>query len=298
MTNDSKKKFNWRAFVSVLTAISCIGMTFSGVILFVVPPGRIANWSGWTLMLLTKHQWSALHLWFSLIFVVVAIWHLLLNWKPFINYFKDKASRTFALRLEWTAAVILCAGVLIATLADIRPFSSLSDWNEAIKFSWDEPARQGPVPHAELMTLSELAGYARDVDVDAMLENLAAQGIEAASGDDVVGEIAEQHNITPQQLYDIAVGRQASRGGRRGGRRGLGGSDNSEGQSGYMNEPARPRFGQMTIRRYCEQMGMNETRALQNLQDAGFGASADTTLREIADTAGVHPSQIRRIIER
>ena len=42
METKAKKQFNWRSFVSVLTAFSFIGLTFTGFILFVVSPGRIA----------------------------------------------------------------------------------------------------------------------------------------------------------------------------------------------------------------------------------------------------------------
>jgi len=311
MTNNSKKKFSWRAFVSVMTAISFVGMTFSGVILFVVPPGRIANWSGWTLMALTKDQWSALHLWFSLIFVVAAVCHLWLNWRSFVNYFKDKISKSFALRSEWTAALILCSLVLVATLAEVKPFSSLSDWQESIKYSWDDPGRRGPIPHAELMTLAELTKYVQGIDVDTMLKNLAAQGIQATSGDAVVGELADAHNLTPQQLYNIAVGQQGSgrsrgggdRGWGRGGGRGRGGfgsGEHREDSSGEQNENMGSLdgrgFGRMTVSQYCDQMGVDKATAMQGLQSAGFKGSENMTLREIADEAGVHPSEVRRIL--
>lgn len=301
MGSKANRQFNWRAFVSVLTAISFVGMTFSGVILFVVPPGRIANWSGWTLIGLTKHQWIALHLWFSLIFVAASVWHLWLNWRPFVGYFKNKVSKAFALRGEWTVALILCVVVLLATLAGVRPFSSLSEWNESIKHSWDDPGRRGPIPHAELMTLTELAKYVEDVDVDTMLGNLKAQGIEVASGAAVVGELAEEHGTTPQQLYDIAVGRTGPGRGRGGGARGgFGGGgrreETSAGQSEHLGSPAGRGFGRMTVSQYCDEIGLDEATALQSLRAAGFKASADTTMREIADAAGVHPSEVRRIL--
>ena len=75
------------AKTTVLAALSFIGMVFTGVILFVVPPGRIANWTGWTLIGLTKHQWIGLHDWFSVIFIAASVFHIYLNWiKTYLQF--------------------------------------------------------------------------------------------------------------------------------------------------------------------------------------------------------------------
>jgi len=287
MSKDTTKQFSWRAFFSVLTALSFIGMVFTGVILFVVPPGRIANWTGWTLLGLTKHQWIGLHDWFSIIFVVASVFHVYLNWKLFVSYFKSKVSKAFALRIEWALALVICGIVFLGTLGDITPFSSLLAWNESIKHSWDSPQRRAPIPHAELLTLIELAEQVRDVDLETMLTNLKAGGIEVESADVVLGELAEDYNITPARLYDIALG-QAVRG------RGHGGPEQGErhGQGG----PGRG-IGQMTLKEYCSQMGFDVNTSVKKLQDAGFKASPDMTIRVIADTAGIHPSEIRTLLE-
>jgi hypothetical protein len=34
------RRFNWRAFISVTTALSFVAMSITGVVLFVTPPGR------------------------------------------------------------------------------------------------------------------------------------------------------------------------------------------------------------------------------------------------------------------
>ena len=287
MSEETRKRFNWRAFFSVLTALSFIGMAFTGVILFVVPPGRIANWTGWTLLGLTKHQWIGLHDWFSIIFVVASVFHVYLNWKLFVSYFKSKVSKAFALRIEWALALVVCGVVFFGTLGDVTPFSSLLVWNENIKHSWDSPQQRAPIPHAELLTLTELAEQVRDVKLESMLTNLKARGIEVESTDVVLGELAEDYNMTPARLYDIALG-QAGRG------RGHGGPEQGEryGQGG-----AGRGIGQMTLKEYCSQTGFDVNTAVKKLQDAGFKASPDMTIRGIADTVGVHPSQIRTLLE-
>ena len=282
MSKDTKIQFGWRAFFSVLAAISLVGMTFTGVILFVVPPGRIANWTGWTLLGLTKQQWIGLHDWFSIIFVVAAGFHLYLNWKAFVSYFKSKIARAFALRAEWAAALVVCLVALVGTIAGVRPFPSLFAWSESIKQSWDSPQQRGPIPHAELLTLTELAAQVPGVELETMLENLKQHGIAVSSPDAVLGELAEAHGLTPARLYDIALGRSgAGRGAGSGGRGGGAGGG----------------FGRLTLKQYCEQIGLDVDTAVRKLKDSGFQAAPETTIRAIADSAGAQPSQIRAVLE-
>ncbi|MCP4612547.1 MAG: DUF4405 domain-containing protein [Planctomycetes bacterium] len=219
MEKNSKMRFNWRAFFSVLSALSFIGMVFTGIILFVVPPGRIANWTGWTLLGLTKHQWIGLHDWFSIIFIAGSVFHVYLNWKALVSYFKNKVSKAFALRIEWAFALVICGVVFIGTLGGVKPFSSLLAWNENIKHSWDSTQQRAPIAHAELLSLTELSEQVRDVSLETILTNLKSRGIEAESADVVLGDLAEAYNMTPAQLYDIALGQAGHGGGHQGGGR-------------------------------------------------------------------------------
>ena len=56
-------------------------------------------------------------------------------------------------------------------------------------------------------------------------------------------------------------------------------------------------IGRMTLKSYCEQTGLDVNAAVKKLQDAGLKAGPEMTIRSIADTAGVHPSEIRNLLE-
>jgi hypothetical protein len=290
MSKEAKTKFNWRSYVSVLTALSFIGMTFTGIILFFVPSGRVANWTGWTMLALSKQQWIGLHDWFSIIFVIASVFHLYLNWKPFVGYFKNKVTRAFGLRAEWALAAVTCIAVFVCTLVGVKPFSSLLAWGESIKHSWDNPRQRAPIPHAELLSLRELAEKVTNVDLETMLSNLKAKGIEVRSPDVVIGELAEAYGMTPARLYDIALG-QAATGIGRGGRHGQAGAEGGRGGG-----PGRG-FGRMTLKQYCEQMDLDLDMAVKKLKEAGFTVSAEMTFRDIADSTGARPSDIPNILE-
>jgi len=290
MSEETKTKFSWRSYISVLTAVSFIGMAFTGIILFFVPPGRVANWTGWTMLALTKQQWIGLHDWSSIIFIIASIFHLYLNWKPFVSYFKSKVTKAFCLRAEWALAAITCIVVFICTLVGVKPFSSLMVWGENIKHSWDSSRQRAPIPHAELLSLAELAEKVPDVDLETMLSNLKAKGIEVESSNVVLGELAEAYGMTPARLYDIALGRTApGRGG--GGPHGQAGADGGRGGGSGRG------FGRVTLKQYCEQMDLDLNTAVKKLKEAGFTAGADLTIRDIADSTGAHPSEIRAILQ-
>lgn len=278
------RRFNGRAFISVTTALSFVAMSVTGVVLFVMPPGRIAYWTGWRMLALTKDQWDGLHIWFSLIFMIAAILHLYLNWRAFLSYFRNKVRKAFALRSEWAMALLLCGVVGWGTLAHVEPFSSLLTWNQAIKRGWDIPVGQAPMPHAELMTLSELARKTDGLEIESMIKNLQAAGIEVQSPDAVLGDLAKKAGMTPRQLYAVATGQSSAP--RTGGGRG---GDRQGQQGGYG-------IGRLTLRQYCEQQNLDLEKTVQKLREKGFKPEPEMTLREIAATGGVHPSAMRDII--
>ena len=210
-----RPRFAWRAMTSVLIAASFTILVFSGVILFVSPPGRIANWTNWNILSLTKKDWIALHIWFSTLFLVVTLFHVFFNWRPLVNYFKDRATRRIGFRWEWVAALAICVGVYAGTRAGVPPFSSLLAFNERVKESWDKPRERAPIPHAELLSLSELAQKA-GVEMAAATNRLQAKGITNISAEMVVQELADKNRRSAQQIYEMILAEPAGRGSGRG----------------------------------------------------------------------------------
>jgi hypothetical protein len=273
-----RTEFRFRPFVSLLTAFSFIVLAVTGAILYITPPGRVANWTNWTFWGLSKHQWIALHICFCTLFLVASILHTWLNFKPLMSYFVSKAKAASALRMEWVLAIAICGIVCIGALRPFVPFSSLLNLNKNIKFSWEKRKQQAPVPHAELLTIEELAKKS-DIEAGTIIQNLKAGGIEASLSD-IFGDIAEQQNLSPNELFMIATGTQAASSGKQhGGGQGGGG------------------FGQKTLKQACEEMRIEPEKAIMALKAAGIEATTGMRTREIADQNNMHPSQIRQILE-
>jgi len=307
MDKEKNKKFKWQAFTSVLVTVFFVLMIFTGIILFLTPPGRVANWTGWRLIALTKHQWGGLHIWFGLMFIIASAFHLYFNWKTLVSYFKDKVSQSFAMRAEWIIALIIPAIVFVGTLAEIKPFSSLLALNEAIKHSWETPSQRAPVPHAESLRLASVSDYIQDVNLETMVANLKAKGIEVSleDADVVFGDLAEASGMTPSQLFEIAVGQSgyyssvASCSNEQRAGSGAEGSRGDGQKSGAANQGggSGSGFGRMTLKQFCAQLELDTNAAIKTLNDLGFVATPDMTIRAIADSAGAHPSEVRTALD-
>ena len=269
-TTPRRNPFQWRAFTSVLIAFSSLALLASGVVLFLSPPGRIANWTDWSILTLSKEEWAGVHMVFSTVFLTAAILHLVFNWRPMLNYFKGKLTRRIGFRWEWAAALALSIGVYAATRVGLPPFSSLLTLNERLKASWDEPADRAPIPHAELLTLEELAVEAK-IDLASGIARLDSGGLEGATPEVIVKDLASRNGIPAQRVYEILIGepKEGGAGHGGGGRRGAGGGP-----------------GRQTLEQFCASEGMDLDASLELLRAEGLKAESDQTLRDIAVNNG------------
>ena len=275
---DGQERFRLRAFVSLLSAFGFLLLAITGIILYVTPPGRIANWTNWTLGGLNKHQWIHLHICFSAVFLIVSVLHVWLNFKALASYFASKAKSALGLRKECILAMAIFGIVIWGALNPFIPFNFLLNLNDRIKFSWAVPQEQPPIPHAEVLSIQELAKQS-DIEVEIVIKNLKEAGIDADFSD-VFGDIAEQQDLSPNELFEIAAGIQDSLSGKH-----HGGDLKGSG------------FGHKTLKQACQEMGADIQKAIDTLENAGINAKPTMRIREIADNNGTHPSQIRQILE-
>lgn len=278
------RSFQWRALISVLVALCFLMLAATGIVLFISPPGRVANWTNWSILGLRKSEWGGIHIWFGLLFLVVSVWHLVLNWRPMLNYFKNRRRRSFGLRREWLVACGIVLGIFIGTKAGVAPFSSLLVWNEAVKGSWEQPQTRAPIPHAELLTLRELAAMA-GTEVPVALVRLEAIGVKGVTGDTVVAKIADQANVPAARVYEIIASNLAKSDA-------AGHGPQSGAGAGGAGGP-----GNKTLVQFCADEGIGLAVAQERLAAKGFKAEASQTLRELAVAHGFsRPFELIEII--
>lgn len=261
--------FQWRALTSVLMTLGFLFLAVSGTVLFLAPPGRVANWTNWTMLGLRKSEWGGVHIWFGSLFLAMTALHVFFNWRPLVSYFKNRVTRVIGFRKEWAVAAGFSAVVFGGVRAELPPFSTFLTWNEGIKESWDRPAERAPIPHAELLSLAALAEKG-GVDPAVATARLNAQGVAGFTGETVVQKIADQAKIPAREVYDIIL---------------KGGS----GAGGHGDGKAGGGLGWKTLAQFCAEEGLALESVRARLARGKVKFTDEMTLREIAASNGQKP---------
>ncbi len=272
-----KGRFSWRAFVSLYITWSSIILLVSGIILYIAPAGRIAKWTHISLLGLEKEQWQALHTVFSFIFVIAIGFHLFYNWKPFISYLKDKFKQAFALRKELYATTLVTFAIFILTLWNVPPFSTIMDIGEYFTESWENEQTEPPIPHAEELSINELAKTVQ-LPVDQILKNLKEQNIEA-SPEMIVKEVAEKYDLTPSELFLKMKVNPVQK------------TESSTSLSGRG-------YGRMKIADICQDINVPLDSALLRLKKFNLEANGEMILRDLADQYDKQPIDLLNIMQK
>jgi hypothetical protein len=268
------RKFHWKVFVSFYVVFSFLALAVSGVVLYIAPPGRIANWSIWTLGALSKAQWQAVHTVVALLFLVAAGFHLYFNWKVLMAYFRSRLAE--GLRMKWELASASAAAVVILTvsIAGVPPFSTVMAFGEDVKNSWSTSATEPPLPHAELLSVEKLADEVK-IPAEAVIANLEKNGIPVESASVTVGQLAVRHNLSPQQVYQKIQSSDAK-------------PKVSVLQGGG--------WGRMTVAQLCERAGITVETGVERLRAQGVEATAASGLRDLGTKLGKSPIDVAKIV--
>ena len=271
-----KKAFSWRVFISFGLFIAVLMMLVSGVILYISPPGRVANWTDWRLMGLTKRGWQHQHIIFGFAFLILSLFHLfVINWKAFFSYLKAKTTAGVKSPAELLAIVILSMLFGVGTYYGIQPFSAVIKFGDAISGSWERQEKQAPVPHAELMTLTQLAEQpGLGGDAAALKTKLEKAGLKVASEEQTLAEIASLNGKTAEEVYAFIAPEKTGR-------------HNIKGQG----------FGKKTLQDIADEGGVAATSLQLALKQKGIEAKLDAPLKSIAENNKIEMSELRQILE-
>ena len=195
------KKINWRSFTSIYMGFSFILMAITGIVLYIAPPGRVAYWSNWFFIGLTKTEWQSVHTIFSFLFVVSGIFHIIFNWKPLISYLRRKAKESLHIRKEFVLTSFSVFIIFTGVYFDAPPFNYVMDFGENMTDSWATSETEPPVPHAELLTVSEFAKIITE-NTDDLVSEFAKIGYTVSDTNETIESLAARYNISPSTLYN------------------------------------------------------------------------------------------------
>jgi hypothetical protein len=269
-----ESKFQLRSFTSFTLVISTIIMSLSGFILYVAPPGRIANWGTWKLMFFTKTEWQALHTIFSYLFFILVVIHLFfVNWRTFLNYFKSKLKSGLNKKWELISALFISLLVFIGTLQSWTPFSPVMKFGEKLKESWEGDFPTPPVLHMEIYTLEKLAIDLDSIAPAELVKTLKENNIKVTGINQTLKEIAAENKVTPSAVYELL-------------------SSKNKKHSGPSAGEIPQGIGRFTVGSTAKVSGKDLQLLIKILKDKGIEADETTTLRFVAEKLGLSPREV------
>ncbi len=201
--NMAGKTLSGRVLTSLCSLSAFVVAGLSGLILYLVPQGRIAYWTDWRLWGLGKTQWTDIHIIASIVFLVTAGFHIYFNWKPLTNYLGSKAAGMLRYRRELAASLVLGLWMVASGILALPPLSYLSVLSDTIKAAWvTSPEYEPPYGHAELLSLKVFCDRL-GIPLDRALAQLKAQGYELAAPSRSLKEIAAARGVSPLELYRV-----------------------------------------------------------------------------------------------
>ncbi len=260
-------------------------MGITGVVLYIVPKGRIAYWVDWRFLGLSKTDWGDIHIVTAILFLVAGGWHLYYNWKAFLGHLRQRAAQGVKLRKELLITVAITLFVAMSALWNIPPLGYLVDLNEAIKDSWAQAEdAEPPFGHAELLSLE---GFCKktDIDVQQAISKLAKMKINLKSADETLEYIAKNNKVSPRVIFGIIKDLRKTKI-----------SETRKG-SELTADDVFERFegtgvGQKTVSEACAMGGEEISRCLFRLERQDLDANPNDTLKTVANREGMRPIQI------
>ncbi len=263
---------------------SLIVLTLNSIVLYVVPEGRISNWAVWKFWGLTKHDWSAQHTTVGFLFLFAGIVHIYLNWKPIMNYMKNKAKQFRLFSGASTVGFLLTLIFVVGTYYHVPPIITIVDFSEQIKEG--AATKYGDPPYGQAQS-SSLQGFAgrMGLDLQKSIDLLGAAGIQVTDEKEMIQDIAKRSGNTPQQVYDIIkpAGLPAST---------EGVDSHTEGGSNGDIEVPKSGMGKKTITQLCDEIGQDCAMIIEGLKKRGMSIDPDQKLKDLAAENGTGPMQM------
>jgi len=206
---DPNSRWYPRSLTSLSVMAGFLIMSLSGVVAFVNPQGRIAYWTDWSMLGLTKEQWGDIHILSSLLFVVAGVIHIYYNWRPLMNYLGQKVASGRKHQREIAITILISLIIVASAVWRIPPLSYLLDLNAYVKELWVvHKDYEPPFGHAELLSLKVFC-QKTNIPLDAAMAALKEQRLAGVEADRLLKDIARANNTSPMAVYRLIKGLEA-----------------------------------------------------------------------------------------
>ncbi len=269
-----------KRFTSLTLLWSFVVLFISSLVLFTEPHGRVAFWSNWQFLGLTKGQWDDLHLCSGTLFSVTALIHLYLNWKMILAYLKKKIRGDAAVWGSFALTLFVC----ISSYLQLPPMKQLIELEEKIKQTQTQKYGNPPFGHAELVPINKLAKFL-GIDPEKFVNALKANKIPVASGKESLKELSGRTGKSPSELFHLAI--ESLKKNIKGPR---------ENTVIHLPSVPPPGTGMMTIDDIARTYHVSRQKLLERLKASNIDASPTETIKEIAKRTKKSPPEIYGIL--
>lgn len=260
-----------RKVTSLTTLLSFILLIITSIILYITPQGKIAFWANWNYWGIGKEEWGALHTNLGLLFIIASIIHTLLNWSCIMTYLKNKAKEFRMFTVDFNIALVITLVITVMTLFNLAPVNAIQTFNHSLKKSAAAKYGEPPYGHAESSTLQSFCKRT-ELNLKDSIKKLEKAELEAVSSEATLSEIATANRMTPQQVYDLIKSEASSQ--------------------KSMPKKAGIGFRRQAMAEVCAEYGLDIDATLKELKDLGIEASAEASLKDIAEQNDMNPSSV------
>jgi hypothetical protein len=267
-----------RKITSLTASLSFICLVLTGVILYIVPQGRVAYWADWHLWGLTKTEWGNIHINLGLLFLLTIFLHIYYNWKAIVSYLKNKAKQVTVFTKNFNIALFIIFVFIAGTYMEAPPFRWVLEISETIKDAAAEKYGEPPYGHAELSTLKTFSSKI-GLDLTESMKRLKEAGVKFEGDKETLQEIAKLNKISPQQVHLFMKPPQGVV------------------QTDKLPKTPQPGLGNRALADICQQYNLNIPIILRGLADKDIKASAEMNIKKIAEQNNMSPTDVYEIIK-
>jgi hypothetical protein len=285
---------NLRKIASMTLVWSIIILTVNSIVLYVVPEGRVAYWADWSFFGLSKSDWGAQHITIGVLFLLAGLVHIFYNWKPIMNYLKNRAKEFQFFSGANVVALGLTLFFGVGTYFNLPPMAQILSLSDHFKEVAGEKYGEPPYGHAELSSLKMFTK--RDsLDLAKSMELLQAAGVEVKSESETLKTIAARAGVPPQHIYDIIKSAGDRKASPKIETMHTDASSSGSQIEDFVNGP-KSGLGKMTLESICSDYGISLEMIQKGLTAKGINAEPSLKLKEIADANDTTPMGLYEIL--
>ena len=261
-----------KKIVTMVLFFSLFFMLLTALVMFIVPPGRVASWANWNFLGLSRQAWEGAHLAMGLLFLAAGVGHVLLHLDELLDHLRDEDGVVVVFTKPFLLGLLLTVGVFAGSLAGLPPAGQLVALSGLLKERAAETYGEPPYSQAERSTLADFARR-MGMDAEKALSLLRLRNIKAENADLTLAQIAQQNHVAPGGVFEALKMVMEPSGGT---------------ITGLPKDPP-PGLGRRKLSDICEEYGLDMVQVLSRLSAAGYKAQPAWTLTETAKANNVLP---------